>query len=174
MSLHCVALFHLCRCLSKLCYTIHDSIGNGIVTQVPDMANWKSIAPTWVIGLIPSPNLKKEIIKENCYFITMCSFLYFFMKVCLISPVVISLVVHMASVVQTMQGYNPCADEFHLHHEVGLSFISPSFIRVFLVSSKSSKWMFSVTQHLKRPPFSPQDFANLDCSWKIEFLNFRS
>ena len=113
----------------------------------------------------------------------MCSFLYFFMKVCLISPVVISLEVHMASVVQATQGpcqeYNPCADEFRdsgpsLHHEVGLSFISPSFIRVFLVSSKTLKSMFSVTQHLKRPPFSPQDFANLDCSWKIEFLNFRS
>ena len=57
--LRCVALFHLCRCLSILCYTIRESI----VTQVPNIAQWKSIAPTWVIGLIPSPNLKKEIIK---------------------------------------------------------------------------------------------------------------
>ena len=53
-----------------------------------------------------------------------------------------------------------------------LSFISPSFISVFRDVSKLFR-VKPLMQHLKRPPFLLHDLAKLDCSWKIEFLNFR-
>ena len=93
------------------------------------------------------------------------------MKVCLVLSVVMSLLVHMASVVQGQQG------SFFLeprcvsgrHQEVGSSFISPSSIRLFRDVSKMSKKKV-VMQHLKKPPFFLQDLAKLDCSWRIAFL----
>ena len=51
------------------------------------------------------------MIRLKCYLITLCSFLYFVMKVCLISPVLLSFLVHMASEVQIRQGsskFTPC------------------------------------------------------------------
>ena len=56
-----------------------------------------------------------------------------------------------------------------LQKEVGLSLISPSFIRLFRELSK----MFNVRswmQHLKKPPFFLQSLANLDCSWMSKVL----
>ena len=53
-----------------------------------------------------------------------------------------------------------------MHKEVGLSFISPSSISLFREFSKMFR-LLCMTQHLKKPPFSLQSFAKLDCSWKI-------
>ena len=107
---------------------------------------------------------------EVKYHITPCSFFFSFIKVCLIFPVSMSLSVHMASEKQSKQGsflFRPTSGQpSDLHQEVGVSFISPSLIRLFRDFSK----MFNVrllTQHLKNPPFFLQSSAKLDCSWKI-------
>ena len=93
------------------------------------------------------------------------------MKVFLILPVLASLLVHMASAVQIIQRFFIAV--IFLHQEVGLSFISPTSISLFRDVSKIIR-VKDMMQHLKKPPFLLQSFAKLDCSCKIEFLNFRS
>ena len=107
----------------------------------------------------------------KCYLITLCSFLYFVMKVCLISPVLLSFLVHMASEVQIRQGSFKFTPRFPVERqkEVLLSFIRPSSISLFRDVS-AGVWCQAETQHLKKPPFFLQDLAKLDCSWRIAFL----
>ena len=115
------------------------------------------------------------MIRLKCYLITLCSFLYFVMKVCLISPVLLSFLVHMASEVQIRQGSFKFTPRFPVERqkEVLLSFIKPSSISSFRDISRGFCCQ-AETQHLKKPPSLLQSLANLDCSWKIEFLNYRS
>ena len=92
------------------------------------------------------------------------------MKDCLVLPVSVSISVHMASELQIMQGsflFKP-----GLHQAVGLSFISPSLIKLFRDVSKVFRVKYW-TQHLKKPPLFLQSLAKLDCSWKIESLRIR-
>ena len=141
-------------------YRMYNILNMSYITQVPNVARWKSKAKTWVRALIRSPNLyMKIIIRQKTHLITICSFLYSLMKVCLILPVLLSISVHMASVVQIIhESFLPT-----LHQEVCLSFISPSSIRSF----RSVSYLFreeDEMQHLKNPPFLVQSLANLDCS----------
>ena len=111
------------------------------------------------------------------------------MKVCLIFPVSMSVSVHMASekagkqgsflftdassivmLILTWSGQPGRSSKVGRHQEVGLSFISPSFIRLFRDLSKMFRFQYW-TQHLKRPPLFLQSLAKLDCSWKIESLS---
>ena len=80
---------------------------------------------------------------EVKYHITPCSFFFSFIKVCLIFPVSMSLSVHMASEKQSKQGsflFRPTSGQpSDLHQEVGVSFISPSLIRLFRDFSKMAR-----------------------------------
>ena len=76
---------------------------------------------------------------------------------------------HWPLLLQTSQGSFFSLSVLLLHTEVGVSLISPSFIRLFRDFSK----MFNVKdvmQHLKKPPFFLQSLANLDCSWRRKVL----